>query len=77
MRQVNQPPSKWRNTSNRFLANRAGQVVIEYMLLLVIVSSLGAIIIRDLVSRDQNEPGLLVAKWHSLLKTIAEDNPEE
>lgn len=61
----------------RPIKKNAGQVVIEYILLLVVVSSLGAIIIRDLVSRNPDEPGLLVAKWHSIIRTIAEDNPEE
>lgn len=59
------------------ISNRSGQVVIEYILLLVIVTSLGAVIIKGLVSRDSSEPGLLVAKWHDIIKTIAQDNPEE
>ncbi len=65
---------KW---SSQSIRNRSGQVVIEYILLLVIVTGLGAVIIKGLVSRNSEEPGLLVAKWHSILKTIAEDNPEE
>ena len=67
--------SKWLKPVQK----NAGQVVIEYVLLLVVVSSLGAIIIRDLVSRKATpeESGILVAKWHSILRVIAEDNPEE
>ena len=57
--------------------NRSGQVVIEYILLLVLVTSLGAVIIKGMVSRSTDEPGILVAKWHSIIKTIALDNPEE
>ena len=59
------------------LRQQSGQVVIEYMLLLVLVTSLGAVMIKGLVSRSADEPGLLVAKWHSIIKTIADDNPEE
>lgn len=71
-------PPKWpKAPERRTLVNRSGQAVIEYILLLVVVSSLGAVIIKDLVSRNLDEPGLLVAKWHSILKTIADDNPEE
>lgn len=69
--------SKWPNSRLKATRKNSGQVVIEYVLLLVVVSSLGAIIIRDLVSRNQDEPGLLVAKWHSIIKTIADDIPEE
>ena len=59
------------------LRRQSGQVVIEYMLLLVLVTSLGAVMIKGLVSRSADEPGLLVDKWHSIIKTIADDNPEE
>lgn len=67
------PPPKWPRSINK----NSGQVVIEYILLLVVVVSLGAIIIRDLVSRNPDEPGILVAKWQSIIKTIADDKPEE
>ena len=80
---------KWRNDSKENLLgpnscgpknklrSQTGQVVIEYMLLLVLITSLGAVIIKGLVSRNADDPGLLVAKWHSIIKTIADDNPEE
>lgn len=79
--------SKWHNRIKQkfsgpdscgpIIRNRTGQVVIEYMLLLVLVTSLGAVIIKGLVSRNTDDPGILVAKWHSIIKTIADDNPEE
>jgi hypothetical protein len=78
MRQKSVAKSSWpKQNSSLRLRNRKGQAVIEYVLLLVVVTSLGAIIIRDLVSRNADQPGLLVAKWHSIIKTIADDNPEE
>ena len=79
MRQIPVPQSKWPKPLSGIgiLKNKSGQVAIEYVLLLVVVSSLGAVIIKGLVSRNADEPGLLVAKWHSIIKTIAEDNPEE
>jgi hypothetical protein len=82
MRLRSRLPFKWFNflgakACPRPFANQSGQVVLEYVLLLVIVTSLGAVIIKGLVSRNQDEPGLLVAKWHSIIKTIAADNPEE
>ncbi len=78
MTQKSPAQSNWHNSLTRSpIKNRSGQVVIEYILLLVLVTSLGAVIIKGLVSRNIDEPGILVAKWHSIIKTIAEDNPEE
>ena len=59
------------------IGRQAGQVVIEYVLLMVILASLGAVIMRSFVSRDSSDPGILVAKWNNLLKTVAQDNPED
>lgn len=79
MTQIWRLPFKWLKSLSHttIIRKKSGQVVIEYLLLLVIVSSLGAVIIKGLVSRSADEPGLLVAKWHSIIKIIAEDNPEE
>ena len=59
------------------LLTRSGQVVIEYVLLLVIVSSVGAFLIKSLVSRSPDDTGILVKKWNAILQVIANDNPEE
>ena len=82
MTQKSPAPSNWSNFLTRSLLkdrvkNRSGQVVIEYILLLVLVTGLGAVIIKGLVSRNADEPGILVAKWQRILETIAQDNPEE
>lgn len=60
-----------------FKKNRKGQVVLEYILLMVLMAGLGAFIVRSFVSRNADEPGILVTKWDSILKVIAEDNPED
>ena|GEM_PF-746963 len=57
--------------------SRKGQVVLEYVLLMVLMAGLGAFIVRSFVSRNADEPGILVTKWDSILKVIAEDNPED
>ncbi len=84
MTQKSPAPSNWSNFLTRStvldrVKNRSGQVVIEYILLLVLVTGLGAVIIKGLVSRnpDPAETGILVAKWQRILETIAQDNPEE
>ncbi len=63
--------------SLQIVKKNKGQVAIEYVLLIVIISVLGSVILRSFVSRNADEPGIIVAKWNNLLKTVAEDNPEE
>jgi hypothetical protein len=59
------------------LRNRRGQVVIEYVLLMVMMAGIGAFLVRNLVSRNIDEPGILVTKWNQILNFIAQDNPED
>lgn len=61
---------------NAGLSNSSGQVVIEYVLLLVVAVSIAAILTKQLASRDPENPGVLVSKWHRLLNVIAEDLPD-
>lgn len=57
--------------------NKRGQVVVEYVLLLVIAVAMAALITKELVSRDEDNPGILVQKWDAILKTIGEDLPDK
>ena len=53
-----------------------GQVVVEYVLLLVIAVAVAALITKELVSRDAENPGILVNKWNAILKTVGDDLPD-
>jgi len=59
------------------MKNNRGQIVVEYVLLLVIAVSLGVLLTKQLVSRDQDDPGILVARWHNILKTVGDDLPDK
>ena len=59
------------------LKNSRGQVVVEYVLLLVIAVAIATLITRELVKRDAENPGILVKKWDDILKTIGEDLPDK
>ena len=56
---------------------QAGQVVIEYILLMVVMAGIGAYLVRNFASRNIDEPGLIVIKWNQILQFIAQDNPED
>lgn len=59
------------------LKNRSGQVVVEYVLLLVIAVAVAALITKELVRRDPESPGVLIKKWDSILKEIGNDLPDK
>lgn len=59
------------------LKSNRGQVVVEYVLLLVIAVAVAALITRELVKRDPENPGILINKWDQILKTIGEDLPDK
>lgn len=54
-----------------------GQVVLEYVLLLVISVSFAALVVRMFASRDVDNPGFLVQKWDELRKAIGDEVPEK
>ena len=56
--------------------NQKGQIVVEYVLLLVIGVGLAALLISQLVDRNSESPGVLVAKWHQILQTVGNDLPD-
>jgi hypothetical protein len=52
-----------------------GQVVVEYVLLLVVAVALATIIVTQIVQRDPDNPGFLVKKWSDIQQTIGSDDP--
>lgn len=57
--------------------NRKGQIVVEYVLLMVVAVGLSALLVSQLISRNTDEPGILVAKWHAIMKVIGDDVPDK
>lgn len=56
--------------------NNRGQLVVEYVILLVIVVALALLITNTAVSRSPDNPGFLVAKWRQIIELISNDNPD-
>jgi len=55
-----------------------GQIVVEYVLLLVIGVGVAMLITSKMVSRDPNgPPGFLVLKWLDIIKTVGADTPDD
>lgn len=57
--------------------NNRGQIVVEYVLLLVIAVGLAALLTRQLVSRSTDDAGIITAKWNAILTAIGNDLPDQ
>lgn len=69
-----------RSASTSKYANRLGQrgqVVVEYVLLLVASVTVAFLITRLMVSRDPDNPGFVIAAWQAIVKEIAADKPDD
>ena len=61
----------------RWGQSSSGQIIVEYILLLMIGVAIAALITATLVSRNPDSPGILIRKWQKIINTIGEDNIEE
>ncbi|MEQ1665206.1 MAG: hypothetical protein ABL927_07525 [Bdellovibrionales bacterium] len=59
------------------LASTIGQIAVEYILLLFVVVTIWLILVKRLVSRDPNLPGIVIQKWGQIIELIGQDNVEK
>ena len=67
-------PQRHRPATRR--TRERGQVVVEYVLLLVILVSIATALVRGLVGQGGNSGSVIVA-WVGIMREIAKDMPEE
>ena len=66
------------NSSRKInLRGQRGQIVLEYVLLLVIGVGVAALITSTMVSRSPESPGFLIKKWFDIIKTIGDDTADD
>ena len=66
-----------RSSAKSILRGSRGQIVVEYVLLLVIGVGLAALITSKMVSRDAKHPGFLVKKWSDIIQAIGSDPADD
>ena len=64
----------WAKTS---LSRQSGQIVVEYVLLLVIGVAIAVLITSMVASRNPDSPGFLVKKWFDIVRTIGQDTADD
>ncbi|HND86092.1 MAG TPA: hypothetical protein PLU50_09805 [Pseudobdellovibrionaceae bacterium] len=54
-----------------------GQVIVEYILLMVIVVAIASFLISTVVSRNPDQQGFLIKKWDEMIQAIGKDVPDK
>ena len=57
--------------------SQSGQIVIEYVLLLIIAIGLAALITSTMVRNDESNPGIVLNAWTRILDAIGSDQADE
>ena len=57
--------------------NQSGQIVLEYVLLLVIGVAVAATLTTLLVSRNPESTGMIVLKWNQIVQAIGADYADD
>ncbi len=55
----------------------SGQIIVEYLLLLIIAVGIAILISNTMVSRNPDSPGFLITKWYKIINMIGRDPVEE
>lgn len=69
-------PNSPNNSTKRSL-NQKGQILVEYMLLLLISVSFATLLVSQLISRkDGDSQGIIIKSWSRMLRTLGNDLPD-
>lgn len=62
----------------KHIHNKSGQILVEYILLLLIAVSCAMILTKQLVGRrtDAENSGILIKSWHKIITSIGNDLPD-
>ena len=59
------------------LADQRGQIVVEYVLLVIVGVAVATLITTTMVSRSSDSPGFLVKKWADLIRVVGQDPADD
>ena len=59
------------------MKSRSGQIVVEYLLLLVVATVIALLISSQMVSRNSQAPGFLIQQWNMIITTIGADYADD
>ena len=59
------------------LRSEGGQIVVEYVLLLVVAIMAATIIARAMISTDTADPGFVLSTWSKVIQAIGADHADD
>lgn len=62
--------------SNPGKSKRTGQVLVEYLLLMVIAVGFSTLLVKRLISRKDSDTGIITSAWNRILVQIGRDVPD-
>lgn len=74
---MNEPVQEKNSSPQISLRRQGGQIIVEYLLLLVVGVSVAVLITSTMVSRNPDNPGFLIQKWMSIVTTIGKDTADD
>lgn len=57
--------------------SESGQIVVEYVLILMVAVSIAVIVTRIMVGRSDTEPGFVIQAWSTMLEQIGMDHADD
>ena len=60
----------------KFLYNNKGQILVEYLLLMVIAIGCATLLTKKLIDRSDANPGMIIKAWNGILQNISNDLPD-
>lgn len=58
------------------LKSKKGQILVEYLLLMVIVIGCATLLTKSLVNRSDTNPGMIIKAWDGIIKSLSNDLPD-
>ena len=65
------------NKNRRIGQSNRGQIVVEYVLLMILGISIALLIITLSVSRNPDNPGFIIQKWYEIINFIGNDTADD
>ena len=66
-----------RKNSSKVGDRQSGQIVVEYILVLIVAVALAFVIVRGFINREEGNEGLVIQAWMRMLGAIGSDTADD
>jgi hypothetical protein len=68
---------RFRSRKKRSEKRESGQIVVEYVLLLVVAVSVATLITRTMISQSPGQTGFVITFWQEIISQIGSDKADD